>query len=133
MCRQNIIRSSSSYRSRLSIVLTVVWFSMRVHICRMPSPMISTALSPTAIFVKGIRQGRKSALPATPRLHTTSGGDLRKFQWGGQIGVSWLAYKRLSINANLEWGFNSIFNSSFKTISFSLYPIYLNLGFGYNF
>lgn len=61
------------------------------------------------------------------------GSDLRKFQWGGQVGMSWLAYKRLLINANLHWGFNSIFESSFKTISFSMYPIYLNVGFGYLF
>lgn len=61
------------------------------------------------------------------------GSDLRKFQWGGQVGMSWLAYKRLLINANLHWGFISIFESSFKTISFSMYPIYLNVGFGYLF
>ncbi len=59
--------------------------------------------------------------------------NMRKFQWGVQGGVSWAAYKHLVVNANLAWGCNNIFESSFKTVSFNLYPIYLNLGFGYIF
>lgn len=59
--------------------------------------------------------------------------DLRHFQWGMQGGVSWMAYKHLVVNANLTWGCNNIFVSSFKTISFNMYPIYLNFGFGYVF
>jgi len=61
------------------------------------------------------------------------GDELRTFQWGFQGGVSWSAYKSFLVNANLAWGCNNIFNSSFKTVSFNLYPIYLNLGFGYVF
>ncbi|MCM1076841.1 MAG: PorT family protein [Bacteroides sp.] len=61
------------------------------------------------------------------------GDDLRKFQWGIQAGGSWHAFKRLSVNANLTWGLNDIFVKSFKTVSFNMYPIYLNLGFGYIF
>lgn len=61
------------------------------------------------------------------------GSDLRKFQWGMQGGVSWSAYKHLLVNANLAWGCNGIFQKSFKTISFAMYPIYLNVGFGYLF
>lgn len=60
-------------------------------------------------------------------------GDLRKFQWGLQAGVSWSAYKHLLVNGNLAWGMNGIFRSSFKTISFAMYPVYLNVGFGYLF
>ena len=59
--------------------------------------------------------------------------ELRAFQWGLQGGVSWSAYKHLVVNANLAWGCNNIFESSFKTISFNMYPIYLNFGFGYVF
>ncbi len=59
--------------------------------------------------------------------------DLRRFQWGLQGGVSWAAYKHLMVNANLAWGCNDVFKKSFKTISFAMYPIYLNLGFGYRF
>jgi hypothetical protein len=59
--------------------------------------------------------------------------NVRKFQWGIQGGVSWMAYNHLAVNANLTWGCNNIFVSSFKTVSFNMYPIYLNVGFGYIF
>lgn len=82
---------------------------------------------------EGDPTGDKVSFSGDSRASYDFGTNLRKFQWGGQIGMSWLAYKRLLINANLHWGFNSIFESSFKTVSFSLYPIYLNVGFGYQF
>lgn len=59
--------------------------------------------------------------------------EIRLFQWGLQVGGTWLAFRHLTVNANLSWGFNDIFNSSFKTVTFNLYPIYLNIGFGYAF
>lgn len=58
---------------------------------------------------------------------------LRRFQWGAQIGADWKAFKHLTVNTNLTWGFNDIFKKNFDTISFGLYPIYLNVGFGYAF
>lgn len=77
--------------------------------------------------------GEKVSFTGDSRATYDFGENLRKFQWGGQVGMSWHAYKHLLINANLHWGFNGIFESSFKTISFSMYPIYLNVGFGYLF
>ncbi len=59
--------------------------------------------------------------------------NLRHVHYGAQIGGSWHAYRNFSINADLTWGFNDIFESDFKTITFNMYPIYLNLGFGYKF
>ena len=59
--------------------------------------------------------------------------DLRKFQWGLQVGGEWKAYKHLNVHADLTWGLNDIFKKEFKTISFAMYPIYLNVGFGYAF
>lgn len=59
--------------------------------------------------------------------------DLRNFQWGVQAGVEWRAFKHLNVNADLEWGVNDIFKSDFQTITFAMYPIYLNVGFGYAF
>ena len=59
--------------------------------------------------------------------------DLRKFQWGLQVGGEWKAYKHLNVHADLTWGLNDIFKKDFKTISFAMYPIYLNVGFGYAF
>lgn len=60
-------------------------------------------------------------------------GDLRKFQWGLQFGGEWKAFKHLNVYADLTWGLNDIFKKDFDTVTFALYPIYLNLGFGYAF
>lgn len=59
--------------------------------------------------------------------------ELRKFQWGLQAGVDWEAFKHLKLYADLSWGLNSAFPESFKTITFSMYPIYFNVGVGYLF
>lgn len=59
--------------------------------------------------------------------------DLRRFQWGLQAGISWEALNHLAVNATLKWGLNDIFKSDFKTVTFNMYPIYFNVGFGYNF
>lgn len=59
--------------------------------------------------------------------------DLRKFQWGVQLGGEWKAFKHLNVYADLTWGLNDIFKKDFDTVSFAMYPIYLNLGFGYAF
>lgn len=59
--------------------------------------------------------------------------DLRHFQWGAQIGAEWRAFKHLNVYADLTWGLNDIFKSDFNTITFAMYPVYLNVGFGYAF
>lgn len=60
-------------------------------------------------------------------------GELRGFSYGLQAGASWRAFRHFNVYADLSWGLNGIFKSHFQTISFSLYPIYLNTGFGYVF
>lgn len=59
--------------------------------------------------------------------------ELRNFQWGIQVGGTWKAYRHLNVHADLTWGLNDIFNKNFNTITFAMYPIYLNVGFGYKF
>lgn len=59
--------------------------------------------------------------------------DLRTLQWGMQAGATWRAFKHLNVHADLEWGLNDIFKKDFQTITFDMYPIYLNIGFGYSF
>lgn len=59
--------------------------------------------------------------------------ELRNFQWGIQLGGEWKAYKHLTVHADLTWGLNDIFKKNFETVTFSMYPIYLNFGFGYHF
>lgn len=58
---------------------------------------------------------------------------LRTFQWGVQAGIAWRAFRHLNVHADLQWGLNDIFHSDFQTITFAMYPIYLNVGFGYAF
>ena len=59
--------------------------------------------------------------------------NLRKFQWGLQLGGEWRAFKHLNVYADLTWVLNDIFKKDFDTIAFAMYPIYLNVGFGYAF
>lgn len=82
---------------------------------------------------EGDPTGVKVAFEGDSRAPYDFSDSLRSFQWGLQAGVSWTAYKHLLVNANLDWGLNDIFESSFKTVTFNLYPIYLNVGFGYLF
>ncbi len=59
--------------------------------------------------------------------------DLRNFAWGAQLSASWRAFKHLNVFADLTWGANDIFKKDFDVIQFNMYPIYLNMGFGYVF
>lgn len=82
---------------------------------------------------EGDPTGDKYVFEGDSRASYDFGANLRKFQWGLQGGISWLAYRHFVVNANLQWGLNGIFESSFKTVSFKMYPIYFNAGFGYIF
>ena len=35
--------------------------------------------------------------------------NLRRFQWGAQLGAEWRAFKHLNVYADLTWGFDDIF------------------------
>lgn len=59
--------------------------------------------------------------------------ELRHFSWGAQLSGEWKAFKHLNVFADLTWGLNDIFKKDFNTITFAMYPIYLNVGFGYSF
>ena len=59
--------------------------------------------------------------------------NLRNLQWGMQLGGSWRVNHHFRLNGDLQWGLNDIFHSDFKTITFDMYNIYLNIGFGYIF
>lgn len=82
---------------------------------------------------EGDPTGDKVSFDKESRATYDFGDELRDFHWGFQGGASWDATGHFSLHANLMWGCNDIFKKSFKTVSFALYPIYLNLGFGYHF
>ena len=82
---------------------------------------------------EGDPTGNKVSFTGDSRATYDFGDNLRRFQWGLTAGCSWRATKRLRVNTSLEWGLNDIFESSFKTVTFNMYPIYLRIGFGYLF
>lgn len=57
--------------------------------------------------------------------------DMRKFQWGINLGADFLIGKRIGVYADLAWGLNGAFKSSFHTIEQTLYPIYGTIGITY--
>ncbi|GFZ39786.1 porin family protein [Bacteroides nordii] len=59
--------------------------------------------------------------------------DLRRFQCGMQLGAQWRAFSHLNVTANLTWGVVPIFKKDFDTVTFNMFPIYGNIGFGYVF
>lgn len=60
--------------------------------------------------------------------------DLRRFNWGIEVGVDWQAFKHFLVFAHLDWGLNDAFKDSFEeTISFPMFPVYGAIGFGYEF
>lgn len=77
--------------------------------------------------------GEKATFTGDARADYDFSDDLRKFQWGLQVGADWEAFKHLKIYGDLSWGLNDAFPDSFKTITFSMYPIYFNVGLGYLF
>lgn len=59
--------------------------------------------------------------------------EINSFSWGVQAAAHWNTSDRVKLSAQLAWGINELFKSDFKTISFSMYPIYLNIAAGYRF
>ncbi|MFD2552836.1 porin family protein [Sphingobacterium tabacisoli] len=59
--------------------------------------------------------------------------NVRKFQWGTQLGAEWKMNKHFKLLSDVTYGFNNIFEKDFSSIDFSMHNIYLNVGFGYSF
>lgn len=59
--------------------------------------------------------------------------DMRNLQWGLAVGVDWQLHRNIGLSADLNWGLSGIFNSDFKTVEQTLYPIYGTIGVFYKF
>ena len=59
--------------------------------------------------------------------------ELRKFQWGTQLGAEWFINDHFILFPEFTYGINGLMNKDFNSISFSLHNISLNMGFGYKF
>ena len=77
--------------------------------------------------------GEKVDIKGENRQYYDFSDNLRTVQVGMQGGVNWKAFRHLTVSADLTWGLSNIFKKDFKTITFNMYPIYLNVGFGYAF
>lgn len=77
--------------------------------------------------------GQKVEITAENPATYDFSSDLRKFQWGAQLGAEWKAFSHFNVYADLTWGLNSIFQKDFDVITFDMYPIYATLGFAYAF
>ncbi|MGN6439287.1 MAG: porin family protein [Agriterribacter sp.] len=52
----------------------------------------------------------------------------RSFDWGVQGGAERKVWKKLAVNANMNWGLRPVFPSSFKGIGFNMYNLFLTVG-----
>lgn len=59
--------------------------------------------------------------------------DLNRFQWGAELGFEYKVNSQFRLFSDLNWGLNGLFKKDFEAITFNMYSIYLNLGFGYQF
>lgn len=59
--------------------------------------------------------------------------DMRHMQWGIGLGVDWQAFQHFGFFGDLNWGLTGIFDSDFKTVEQTLYPIYGTIGAFYRF
>lgn len=57
--------------------------------------------------------------------------DMRPLQFGINVGADWRVWRRFGLYANLSWGLTGVFNSDFKTVEQTLYPIYGTIGITY--
>ena len=57
--------------------------------------------------------------------------DMRKCHVGMLLGADCRIGKRIGVYADITWGLNGAFKSSFKTIEQTLYPIYGTIGLTY--
>lgn len=65
------------------------------------------------------------------RGHYDFSHEMRRFQWGVDVGADWYFHKKTGVYADISWGLNGIHKSSFKTIEQTLYPIFGTIGIIY--
>ncbi len=77
--------------------------------------------------------GEKIVYDKGQRAEYDFSDDLRKADWGAQLGASWKFYGNFSLNGDLTYAFGNIFKDGFSTVKEKLHPLYLNIGVGYSF
>lgn len=77
--------------------------------------------------------GAKVELGTTPteRGSYDFSGNMRRLQYGLNVGADWFFTPKFGVYGNLSWGLCGIHEGSFHTIEQTLYPIYGTLGVTY--
>lgn len=77
--------------------------------------------------------GAKVALgsSASTRGDYDFSGDMRRMQWGMDLGGEWQLGQRTGLFANLSWGLSGIHHSGFTAVEQTLYPIFAAVGMTY--
>lgn len=133
-------RVKTNYHSSLFSVPVLATYQLNKRVNLSAGPYFSFLLNGTFdgyVYDGYLRQGNPTGTKAEFKGDSTApydfSDDLRTFQYGVEVGAAWRAFKRLTVHADLTWGLNDIFKKDFNTITFAMYPIYLNVGFGYAF
>lgn len=58
--------------------------------------------------------------------------EMRSLQWGLSLGLDCQIERHFGLSVDLNWGLSGIFNSDFKTVEQTLYPLYGCIGLFYN-
>ena len=85
------------------------------------------------VFRQGSATGEPIPFDKESKASYDFADDIRNVQWGVQLGGEYRYKKHLIFFSHLDYDINNLFRSDFKSISFSLHNISLNLGFGYRF
>lgn len=59
--------------------------------------------------------------------------DIKPFQWGNQLGAEYKTSRNFRIFADLTIANTQLFKNNFESITFQMYNIYGNIGFGHTF
>lgn len=84
-------------------------------------------------FREGSPVGEKIVFSNQDRTPYSFKEDLRKYEFGLQLGGSVRAYQNFLVFCDVKIGFTNIFRSNFHGISFPMYPIYIGTGFSHLF
>lgn len=57
--------------------------------------------------------------------------DMRRVQWGVEVGFEWKATRTIGVLGGIDWGVSDVFRSDFQTVDFPMYPIYATIGVTY--
>ena len=78
--------------------------------------------------------GPRVDIPSDNPANYDFADDLRRWQWGFEVGMDWQFHPHLLLNVHLDWSLDDVFRDRFsQTITFPMYAIYSSIGLGWKF